>query len=392
MSEQEKPRRKHGLLDRLRRAEPLHHSHLYYVAGGGVGGRGRLAFAGMSLLAVGLVGTLGYWWLGQGRWSLFDCAYMVVITITTVGYAEILPISEAEHGRAFTMLMLIGGMGVSFYFLSSLTAFIIEGDLREALWRRRMLKRLHALTGHFIVCGAGRTGAYVADELVRAGCEVVVIERDPEHLEALTERHRDAIIAIDGDATDDGVLKEAGVDRARGLVTTLENDQDNLFVALSARGLNARLRIVSRADTERARPKLHQAGADAVISPTDIGGRRMAQELLRPSVVGFLDFMSGGVEQNLDIEEIEVDEHSPLVGKALKHSRIREVSSALVLAVIHGSKQTYNPPPDFTFEVGMTVIVLGEREQIERLNRYISGERVRLSGGELSGRIESTGE
>jgi voltage-gated potassium channel len=201
------------------------------------------------------------------------------------------------------------------------------------------------------------------------------VERDPKKLEALLQAHGDDFIGIEGDATDDGVLREAGIERARGMVTALESDQDNLFVALSSRELNQTLRIVARANEERARPKLRQAGADAVISPTHIGGRRMAHELLRPSVVGFLDFISGGVEQNLDIEEIAIEEQSPLVGKALKHSRIREVSSALVLAVIHGDRPQYNPKPDFVFGAGMTIIVLGEREQIERLNRYISGQR-----------------
>lgn len=236
-----------------------------------------------------------------------------------------------------------------------------------------MNKRLAALEGHFVVCGAGRTGGTVLDELVRAGRAVVMVERRPEALEQLARVHGETFIGLVGDATDDGVLEEARIGTAAGLVTTLELDQDNLFVAMSARQLRADLRIVSRA-SERAGDKLVKAGANVVINPTHIGGRRMAAELLRPNVVGFLDFMARDQQQNLGIEEVTVSASSPLAGKKLSESKIREVSSALVLAVVSGGEQTYNPPPSFQLAAGMTLIVLGELEQIERLNRFVRGE------------------
>ncbi len=298
---------------------------------------------------------------------------MVLITITTVGYAEILPVAQADGGRLFSMALLISGIGVSVYFLSALTAFVVEGDLGEVLWRRKMHKRLSKLRDHYIVCGVGQTGRHVVEELLLAGRQVVVIEREQKHLERLTASHGDRFLGVVGDATEDGVLKDAGVEHAVGLVTTLQLDQDNLFVALSARQLCPTLRIVSRANADRSASKLRQAGADSVISPTHIGGRRMAHELLRPNVVGFLDFISRDVERNLGIEEVPIGAGSPLVGVRLSDSKIREVSSALVLAVVEGDTQTYNPPADFGFEQGMTLIVLGEREQLERLNRYVSG-------------------
>ena len=354
----------------LARGDSLQYAQLHYEPQGTLV-RSRLAFAGLSLFAVFVVGVFGYYLLSEGAWSLEDCAYMVLITVTTVGYEEVVPVADVEGARAFTMALLVLGMGVSFYFLSALTAFIIEGDLREALWRRRMARELNEMDRHYIVCGAGRTGRYVADELVAAGQRIVVIERDSARLERLHKRHGDAVIGVIGDATDDGVLRDAGVDRALGLVSALHLDQDNLYVALSARQLNESLRIISRGNAERAESKLLRAGADAVISPPNIGGRRMAQELLRPNVVGFLDIIAHHTEKNLDIEQIAIEQESPLAGRTLAKSKIREVSSALVLAIIEDEQYTYNPPPDFQLESGMAMVVLGEREQLDRLLRYL---------------------
>jgi voltage-gated potassium channel len=339
--------------------------------------RNRLIGAGLAMLLVYGVGVLGYWLLGRGVWSVEDCAYMVMITITTVGYEEVLPISLVEWGRPFTMVLLVCGMGVSVYFLSSLTAFIIEGDLREALWRRRMSKRLSNLNGHYIVAGAGQTGRHVAGELVRADRDVVVIEQAREHLDRLVGRLQDRVIGILGDATDDIVLREAGIERAAGIVSALEHDQDNLYVALSARQLNPALRIVARGNDERAAQKLQQAGADAVVSPATIGGKRMAHELLRPSVVGFLELIGpqASKARSLCIEEVVLPEGSSLVGRQLAKSNIRKVSNALVLAVFGPSENDhiYNPPPNFVFRAGMTLIVLGERDAVERLHRHVEG-------------------
>jgi voltage-gated potassium channel len=296
-----------------------------------------------------------------------------------VGYEEVLPVSSSDAGRLFTMVLLVCGMGVSLYFLSALTAFIVEGDLRVALWRRRMTQRLDKLRNHYIVCGTGQTGGQVIAELLRAGREVVAVENRKEALDRIMDRYPNSVIVIHGDATEDDVLREAGVVHASGIFTTLESDQDNLYVSLSARQLNPRLRIVSRGSSQRAAQKLRQAGADSVISPARIGGRRMAHEMLRPNVVGFLDF-GGGREsaqaRNLCIEEIVLPQGSPLVGRRLAKSNIREVSNALVLAVIdpNSGDMRYNPPPDTQFEAEMTLIVLGERDDVMRLARFVRGE------------------
>ncbi|MBI4705167.1 MAG: potassium channel protein [Deltaproteobacteria bacterium] len=350
--------------------------HLYYGAPRDEARtRYRLLWAGAALVVVVLAGTAGYWLIGQGRWPIEDCAYIVFITITTVGYGEILPLGQSPHGRLFTMGLLAAGMGVSLYFLSSLTAFIVEGDLREAIWRRRMQSRLAKLKGHFIVCGTGRTGRCVVEELVRAGRDVVVIDADEEALDRLVGHFGDRVLAIRGDSTEEAVLYEAGVEQAAGLVAALALDRENLFICLTARGMNPSLRIVSRGVEDRAEAKLKQAGADVVICPTTIGGRRMAHDLLRPNVVGFLDLVGLDEQRKLTLEEVAIGAHSPLVGLKLVNSRIREVSNALVLGVVEaaGRRPSYNPPVDFEFAAGMTLIVLGESDAIERLTRYVQG-------------------
>jgi voltage-gated potassium channel len=212
---------------------------------------------------------------------------------------------------------------------------------------------------------------------------VVVIEQTREHLDRVVPPNQNRVIGILGDATDEAVLREAGVERAAGLVSALEHDQDNLYVSLTARQLNERLRIVARSADERSSVKLKRAGADAVVSPANIGGRRMAHELLHPSVVGFLDFAgtSASKARNLCIEEVELPEWSPLVGKQLAYSNIRKVSNALVLAVFGPGEEetTYNPPPNFKFRAGMTLIVLGERDAVERLHHHV-GNKERTPG------------
>lgn len=330
--------------------------------------RRRLFFAGASVLGVVLVGVAGYWVIGEGRWSILDCLYFVLITVTTVGYAEVLPVQAADGGRLFTMVLLITGMGVSFYFLSALTAFIIEGDLREALWRRRMQRSIDGLTNHYIVCGAGETGRSVVEQLLEENHQVVVVELRTDHLDRLARRVGDRFVAMQGDATEDALLRQCGVERAAGIVATLHSDADNLFVAVTARQLNRGLRIVSRAIDERADRKLLLAGADAVVSPNDIGGRRMAHELLRPHVVGFMDFISGRGERALAVEECRLPESSPWDGYTLAQARIRDVANVLVLAIQGEDGRDYTfPPASFVLKGGMRLIVLGEPDSITRL-------------------------
>lgn len=353
---------------------------------------GRLVFAGFSVLAVVAGGTFGYYAIGGGDWALLDCLYMVLVTVTTVGYSEVLPVHDVLGGRAFTIALLGFGVGVSIYFMSTLTAFIVEGDLGEAIWRRKMHRNLNRLDDHYIVCGAGVTGRSVIEELLEGGQTVVVIELDVDHLETLSRRveqlesegvlsdaeHR--LIKLRGDATEDAVLLEAGLEHARGIVATLQNDRDNLFVTVTARQYDRQhggqpLRIISRAFNELAGRKLLGAGADAVVSPNAIGGRRMAHELLRPTVVGFMEMIVRDREHNLGIEQIVIQPGSRLHGTTLATSGIRAATNALVLSLVdtEGGYQ-FNPLPEIELTAGMTLVVMGEHADIVRLVTYVNGD------------------
>lgn len=337
----------------------------------------RLIVAGVSMSLVCLAGTVIFWLLGGGEWSWWQCLYMVLITITTVGYGEVIPVSESTEGLVVTMIVMVGGLGVSFYFLSALTAFIIEGDLREVIWRRQMGKKIQNLDGHYIVCGAGEVGHNVITELYQARKKVVVIDIVEENIATLSRRLGSEVMSLVGDATEDEILVACGIDRAAGVVTALKQDRDNLFVVVTARQLNPALRLISRATNESSATKMRRAGADAVVCPNTIGGLRMASELLRPAVVGFIDLIVRDSQSNqLSVEEFLISEKSPLRGRPLSQSGIRQVSNSLVLSVVTNGEQYFNPPPQLLLQSGMTIVALGEIDELECLGRYINGHDV----------------
>lgn len=337
--------------------------------------RRRLMYAGLSVLVMTGVGVLGFWLIGGGKWPVADCAYMVMITITTVGFGEVLPVSEVAGGRLFTMGLLVSGLGVSLYFMSSLTAFIIEGDLQQALWRRKVHKKIASLRGHVIVCGAGETGRNVIDELLQTGISVVVIEQNPERLDALHRQIGAGVVGVTADATEDATLLNAGIERALGVVTALHSDRDNLFVTVTARQLNPQIRIVSRAVQERSGTKLLRAGADAIVSPNLIGGRRMAHEMVHPKVVGFMDLLIRDSEgAPLNVAECRLRAGSRLHGTMLKDSGVRGCG-VLILSIlcVDGKTHAFNPASDYLLEEGMTLIAMGTREAMHALDAHLNG-------------------
>jgi voltage-gated potassium channel len=331
--------------------------------------RSRLAPAFSALAAALVVGTGGYWLIGAGRWPVRDCAYMAVTTVFTVGFGEILPVADVPAGRPFTMLLVLGGVVSLWWFLAAVTALLVEGELSGLRWRRRMTNQVKRMVDHVIVCGAGSTGIHSVRELAALGVPFVVVDRNPDVLRDVTQAHGGA--GVVGDATHDEVLEEAGITRARGIISALTEDKDNLFVTVTARALNHRVRIVAKAIEVKAEPKMKRAGADAVVSPNVIGGLRMVSELVRPELTGFLDVMLRNKEQALRLEEVVVPPDSRWAGRPI--AEIDLGARRLLLLAIRdpaseGGRFTYNPPGDAVVSGGSILIVLGEPERVRALS------------------------
>jgi voltage-gated potassium channel len=327
------------------------------------------------LMTTTTIGTLGYHYLGAGLWSFWDCFYMTVVTLSTVGYAETLPrLGDVSGARGFTVVLIVLGTGTALYFVSTFTAFIVEGDLVGALKRSRMQKRVDQMSDHLVVCGVGSTGIHILRELSAAQIPFVAIDNDEERLVRLGEdlETTEEILYVVGDATDDHVLEAAGIGRARGIIAALHDDKDNVFVTISARHLNPTARIVAKAIEPSADAKLKRAGADTIVSPNQIGGMRMVSEMVRPRVVEFLDLMLRD-RRNLRIEELTIPDESSLVGTSLMNTNIRKATDALVIAVRYpDGSYKYNPGSTAVIEKGTTLIVLGETPEIIRLRKGVS--------------------
>jgi voltage-gated potassium channel len=318
---------------------------------------GRLRRAASALAIVVVIGTIGYVILD---FSWLDALYQTTTTITTVGFREVEPLSSV--GKWFTMVLIVAGVGTALYTLSVLIGMLVEGDLNQARKRKRMARQIEDLRGHVIVCGWGRVGKALARYVVGAGEHVVVIDQDPERLDDHDDLH------VLGDATDDAVLKTAGIDRARALVAAIDTDAENLYVTLSGRSLRPDLFIVARARDAASDSKLLRAGADRVVNPQAIGGARMAAFVLQPHVAEFLDVVMHDGSLEFRLEELEVPEGSPLTGGSLRHSQIRDRTGALVLAV-RDKDGTFvtNPAPDTVLKPGQVLIAIGTSSELAAL-------------------------
>ncbi len=315
-------------------------------------------------VAIILVGTTGYILLEGWPWT--DALYMTLITISTVGFGEIRPLSE--QGRMFTAALIVMGVGGAAYTFSTVADYLIAGELRGVLRRQRMQKRIRQMQGHYIVCGFGRMGRQVAGELMRnESVDVVVVERNPELLEAI---ERLGAIPVHGDAAADGVLEQAGIERAAGLCVCLPHDADNVFTVLSARTLNRTMTIIARANSEESERKLRIAGATHVINPYAISGRRMARQLIHPSVMEFMDVVMHQGQVEFRIEEIQVKAGSSLDGKTLEECNVRRRTGVNVLAVRRPTGEILtNLAGDFLLRPGDVLIGLGTPKQLEALSR-----------------------
>lgn len=310
-----------------------------------------------------LLGSLGYHAI-EG-WPLFDSLYMTVITLTTVGFMEVHPLTR--EGRAFTMLLSLGGIFTLLYAAMEAIRTIVSGELHTLLGRQRMERSLAQVRDHFVVCGYGRMGSLVCREFSAQGLPFVVVDRSAELLSQFRLPHG---LVLVGDATQDEVLKRAGVERARGLVTAAASDADNLFITMSARFLNDKLLIVSRAEEEEAEKKLLRAGANRVVSPYVIGGQRVAQAVLRPTVMDFLELATRSEHLELQIEETVVAGGSALAGATIRDSQLRQELGIIVVAIKKpDGRMVFNPEPELSIAAGDVLIAMGHREQLDRLDR-----------------------
>ena len=331
----------------------------------------RLLFGFLVLLAVVLGGGLGYYLIGDGKWPFKDCVYMTVITVTTVGYGEILDgMDKVQGARGFTVLLLVFGTGSIVYFASTITAFIIEGDLKNVLFASKLKKRMKRMKDHIVVCGAGSTGRNVIEEMLKTGQAVVAIDMNEVELKEIADKYPKAEFSyIVGDATDDDVMSTVNLANAKGLVAALSSDKDNLYLVVSGRQGNPGLRIVARCAELSHVEKIRRSGADAVVSPNFIGGMRMVSEMVCPAVVRFLDDMLRDKRAAFRIEEVKLGDRAGDLGGTLRDARIRERFGMTVLAVSASdtSAWTYNPDANVAIGPGMTLVVLGSAEQVAKL-------------------------
>jgi voltage-gated potassium channel len=323
------------------------------------GSRFLVALAAIVILTAG--GTAGYMAIEHMR--LLDALYMTVITISTVGYEEVKPLGE--DGRIFTMVLIVTGVGTAFYVFAAVTQLVVEGQLREFLGRVAMKRRIEQIEGHVVICGYGRMGRVVADEVVRSGGEAVVIERDPAREEEMAAA---GLLYVIGSALDDRVLEQAGVERARAIVVATASDSENVYITLSARAMNPRIPIHARGESEAGIQHLRMAGADQAISAYQWGGLRLAASILRPSVVDFLELSIPGRGAEIDLEEIRVAKDSPLVGQSI--GTVERSSPRLrIVALKRGSDSTrLIPDPATLIDVGDFLVAIGDRDTLRRLS------------------------
>ena len=326
----------------------------------------RIRNALIALVLAILFGTIGFS-LIEG-WSLSDSLYVTVQTLTTVGYGDVPPHSGA--GRAFAVVVMLMGIGGVALAASTIVQSVVQSELVSAFGQRRQSKKMQKLQDHYIICGSGRVGSHLIRDLQATAKPFVVIESDPQRAADFTQRE---VMVLVADATLEESLREAGVDRARGLAACLPNDADNVYVVLTARDLNPNLRIVARAAEEQAEAKLLRAGANHVIAPTIIGGHRMAVALTKPAVSEFMDSITAN-ELGLGFEQVEVDAVSQLAGQELRSTPIRSELDVVVISIRRQEGEiVFNPSGDCRIEAGDILIAIGRADSLTKLSQLARG-------------------
>jgi len=317
----------------------------------------RLRLAFLLLVIVFVCGISGYMVL-EG-WGFLDSLYMTVITIASVGYMEVNPLTPT--GRLFTIFLIIFGMGILLFGISTFTAFLVEGELGEILRRRTMEKKIAKLQGHYIVCGIGGVGRHIIEELLKTNRPFVAIDKKEEVCAGLIQ---EGILVVRGDATSSTVLRSANAEQAKGVFCSLHSDADNLLLILTAKGINPGLKIIAKAEEDESDHKMRKAGADGVVLPEFIGGLRMASEMVRPEAVTFLDKMLKSPDDVYRVEDIVIHKDSFLRGKTLEASGLLEKQGIAVAAIKKGENYLFSPRSDEVLENGDALILIGETKSV----------------------------
>ncbi|HYK16527.1 MAG TPA: potassium channel protein [Bryobacteraceae bacterium] len=331
--------------------------------------RNRLILITAALIVILTGGTLGFTLIDH--YPPFDAFYMTLVTISTVGYEEVHPLSHA--GRVFNSFLIFFGVTIMLLAVGGMTQAIIELELNQYFGKRRTRKMIDALHEHYIVCGFGRVGRGAASELQRAGVPFLVVDKNEDRVDWAIKL---GMLAALADATEDETLANAGVMRAKGLIATLQSDADNLFVILSAKAMKPSLLVSARVNSEQTERKMRLAGADYVFAPYDMTGNRMAQVMLKPHVFQFIDFTTKGMGLDVGIEQVRVPSQSDFVSKTLLDARIRKDTGVIVLAIRKADgRMQFNPPAEASIEAGDHLIVMGEAQHLRRLEQVLSEVR-----------------
>ncbi len=324
----------------------------------------QMGVAALALLVVFVLGMIGY--MTVEGWNLLESFYMMVITLATVGFQEVRPLSDA--GRLMTAFIILGGVGGFAYLVGAFSQVLVEGHVHNFWGRLKVQKRIDKLSGHFIICGCGRIGSVVVREIVGAGQPVVVIEHSPEALERLRQED---IPFVEGDATNDQILLQAGLMRAKSLITALTDEAANVYVTLTARQLNPEVRIIARASDPGHVARLKMAGANRVVLPNLIGGVSMAQNVLRPTVTNFLELAQRG-NIDLQMEELPIGPSSQFAGKNIVESQLRPLFNLIVIAIQKpDGAMVFNPGPREVIEAGDTLLAVGSKADLSRFQEAL---------------------
>ena len=329
----------------------------------------HLVISIILMVAVSCFGTIGYVIIED--WDILDAFYMTVITLSTVGYGEVHQVSFA--GRIFTILLVFIGVGFTLYVISAVVQFVLEGQIRKFFGRRRLDKKISRLKNHYIICGYGRIGRVLSKTLMEEGLDLVVIEKSNELVSVM---NADGVLYIAGDCIEKENIIKAGIEHAKGFIAALATDTDNVFLVLTARNINPSVYILARASSNESKTILLAAGSDYVESPYDIGAVSLAQKIIRPEVINFLNLALGSTRKDIAMEEIPVDSSSTLVNIPLKDSGIRQQYNLIIMAIKRKNEEMlFNPSNDTTIEQGDTIIAIGEYDNLQKLAQVFSPEK-----------------